>query len=186
MHGDGGVIIFPGAAPWPKTELTRRNLEIEAQFSRFQEVLGALREIRSRQGIAPKQEIDFYVDCDQKTAQLLAPMEPYFASMAKAHSVGWGASGNPPATHAKVVLPGMEVFVDLKDLIDVHAEITRNEQQEQKLTGMVQGKEKKLANDNFLQRAPADVVQRERDTLAELKAQLKSVESTLLALRRDR
>lgn len=173
-------------APWPKTELTRRNLEIEAQFSRFQEVLGALREIRSRQGIAPKQEIDFYVDCDQKTAQLLAPMEPYFASMAKAHSVGWGASGNPPATHAKVVLPGMEVFVDLKDLIDVHAEITRNEQQEQKLTGMVQGKEKKLANDNFLQRAPADVVQRERDTLAELKAQLKSVESTLLALRRDR
>ena len=48
---------------------------------------------------------------------------------------------------------------------------------------MIAGKEKKLANANFVDRAPAEVVQRERDSLAELREQLNSVEATLDNLR---
>ena len=171
-------------ATWPKVDASRQDTQIEQQFSEFQAVLGALREIRSRQGIAPRQEIEFCVQCEDKTAKLLSPMESYLASMAKAHSTGWGPSIQPPATGAQIRVSSMEVYVDLKDLIDVDAEIARNEKQQQKLQGQIKGKEKKLANGNFVDRAPADVVQRERDSLVQLREQLESVESALASLRR--
>ena len=75
------------------------------------------------------------------------------------------------------------VFVDLKDFIDIEAEIERNAKQEEKLLGMIGGKEKKLSNDNFVKRAPADVVQREREGLENLKLQLDSVRQALEKLR---
>ena len=88
-----------------------------------------------------------------------------------------------PTTHAKVSLREMEVFVDLKDFIDVEAEIERNAKQEQKLLGLIAGKEKKLANENFVQRAPAEVVQREQESLVDLQQQLTSVRQALASLR---
>jgi valyl-tRNA synthetase len=180
-----GSVAAPSVmvAPWPQRNQADHDVEIEAQFRQFQAVLGALREIRSRQGISPKREIEFCVVCEEPVSRLLAPMQAYFVSMAKARSAGWGRSASPPPTHAKESLPGMEIYVDLRDLIDVDAEISRNEKQRTELRAMIEGKQNKLANANFVGRAPAEVVQRERASLDELQERLKSIESALMALR---
>jgi len=170
-------------APWPETDPSRQDDEIEARFAEFQAVLGALREIRSRQNIPPKSSIEFSVRCSEATAKLLRPMEPYFASMASATAIAWGEEAEPPATHATVHISGADVYLDLKGFIDVDAEIARNEKLEREKLGQIQGKEKKLANANFVERAPAEVVQRERDSLAQLKVELASVQTTLTSLR---
>jgi len=146
-------------------------------------VLGALREIRSRQNIPPKSSIEFSVRCNEATVKLLQPMEPYFASMANATAVAWGEETQPPAIHATVHISGADVYLDLEGFIDVAAEIARLEKRERELLGQIQGKEKKLANANFVERAPADVVQRERDSLATSKIELASVQETLDKLR---
>ena len=65
----------------------------------------------------------------------------------------------------------MEVFVDLAELIDVEAEIARKKQEMEKLAGFIAAKEKKLENKNFVDRAPAEVVQKERDSLNDLQSQ---------------
>ena len=170
-------------APWPKFDEKFQDTAIEQKFAKFQAVLGALREIRSRQGIAPKQEIEFSVTCEAADTSLLQPMEASFLSMAMAKNVGWGKDVVAPATSATVNLSGMDVHVDLKDFIDVEAEKKRNEKLQQKLSGAIAGKEKKLTNANFVDRAPADVVERERESLAEMKVQLEQVESALEDLR---
>ena len=148
-------------------------------------MLGALREIRSRQGIAPKQEIEFSVTCDAEATSLLQPMESSFAAMANARSTGWGSDVVAPATSATVNLSGMDVHVDLKDFIDVEAEKKRNEKLLQKLTGAIKGKESKLGNANFVDRAPAEVVEREKQSLAEMKEQLAQVEAALADLKKQ-
>jgi valyl-tRNA synthetase len=173
-------------APWPEADSARRDEGIENRFAQFQAVLGALREIRSRQNIPPKSQVEFSVRCEDAISDLLRPMEPYFVSMAGAVPVNWGQSVHSPATHAAVNLPMADVFVDLKDFIDVEAEIARNEKQEEKLKSQIGGKEKKLSNASFVQRAPADVVQRERDSLVQAKEQLASVQVTLENLRKQR
>ena len=78
--------------------------------------------------------------CDADTVELLEPMENYFESMAGAKNVGWGPEVTAPPTNAKINLSGLDVFVDLKDFIDIDAEIERNEKQRDKLTSLINGK----------------------------------------------
>ncbi len=158
-------------APWPESDPARQDAQIEAQFARFQEVLRAVREIRSRQNVAPKTTIEFLVRADTAAADLLRPMEAYFESMASAKATGWGPDVEPPALSANVTLPNLEVFVDLAELIDVDAEIAKQEKELEKLDSLIASKEKKLANENFVSRAPEAVVEKERQSLKDLEEQ---------------
>lgn len=169
-------------APWPAVEKSLQDAEIEARFARFAAVLGGLREIRSRQNILPKTPIRFTVRCDDDAAALLRPMAPYFHSMAGASADAWGHSVAAPPLSASFAFPGGEVFVDLSAHIDLNAEIERNEKELAKIDGFIAAKEKKLANESFVSRAPADVIARERDQLAELKHRRNTTSASLADL----
>jgi valyl-tRNA synthetase len=158
-------------APWPESDPAQRDPEIEERFARFQEVLRAVREIRSRQNVPPRQIIEFAVRCDAATRTLLLPMEPYFASMAGARPTAWGPEVEAPAISADATLPGIQIFVDLAGLIDLDAEIARKRDELARLDARIAAQRKKLANENFVQRAPAAVVQKERDSLRDLAGQ---------------
>jgi valyl-tRNA synthetase len=166
-------------ATWPQAEKRHQDMTIEQRFARFQSVLGAVRKIRKTQNIAPKTELEFRVKCDQNVAELIAPMQPYFASMANAKCTACGADVSPPPACSQISLPNIDVMVDMKDLIDVDAEIARLEKELGKLTQNATAKETKLANANFTGRAPAEIVQRERDSLAQLNNQAASVQAAL-------
>jgi valyl-tRNA synthetase len=172
-------------ADWPHSDTAWQDREIEVRFARFQEVLRGLREVRSRQNIDAKTPISFAARCSAETVELLRPMAPYFESMAGARASDWGPSVQPPKTHAAFNFPGIEVYVDLAGLIDVAAEITKNEKERSRLADQISAKEKKLANASFVERAPSDVVQRERESLAQLTAQLAAIEAALLELRQS-
>ena len=173
-------------APWPQADLSLVDQQIEEQFRLFQQVLRAVREIRSRQNIPPKREVPFRVRTSEEVAALLRPMQPYFETMARARPTDWGPDVTPPVPGASVTLPEAEVFVDLAELIDVEAELKRNEKELARLQKLIAGKEKKLANEGFLKNAPAEVVERERESLAQLQSQRQAVQAFLEQLRASR
>jgi valyl-tRNA synthetase len=170
-------------APWPQADATRRDATIEARFARFQEVLKGLREVRHRQNVPPKTRIAFAVRCDDEAAELLRPMAPYFESMAGATATEFGPTTQPPALAGHVNLSGIDLYVDLAGLIDVAAEISKTERELVKLVEFIAAKEKKLANESFAARAPADVVQKERDSLDELRGRQTAAEEYLARMR---
>ncbi|MGD9648372.1 MAG: class I tRNA ligase family protein [Pirellulales bacterium] len=173
-------------APWPAADAARRDAGVEERFARFQELLRGLRDVRARQGVAPKTVIKFAARCDAATAREFSPLAPYFASLAGAEATAWGPAAAVPATHAKILAAGCEVFVDLAGLIDLDAEITKSEREREKTRGFIESKQKKLANASFVDRAPAEVVAAERASLAELEARLASIEESLARLRAAR
>lgn len=168
VHSAAASIMI---APWPECDAARQDPQIEARFARFQEALRSVREIRSRQNVAPKKRIEFAIRCDAEAADLLRPMVPYFESMAEAEATAFGPDVQAPALSANVTVSGMEIFVDLADLIDVEAEIARKKQELAKLQSLIGAKKKKLANESFVQKAPAAVVEKERESLKELESQ---------------
>ncbi len=170
-------------APWPAATLSDCNQQIEDQFARFAAVLGALREIRSRQNLPPKAELSFQVHCDAATIELLRPMESFFKALAGASVATWDQAAPKPDMPAQLSVDGMEVIVDLGKFIDVGAEIARNEKLLENLVKQIAGKQSKLNNESFVQRAPADVVDKERASLAELEQQRETVASALGKLR---
>jgi valyl-tRNA synthetase len=171
-------------APWPAAEQAHRDERIEMRFARFQSVLRGLREIRSRQNIPPKTPLEFSLCCDLATAELLRPMAPYFASLTGARAIACGPDAVAFATNVQMSLKEGELYVKLAGLIDVEAEESRLEKEKARLAGLIDAKKKKLANASFVERAPADVVAKERAALAELQGQLKNVEQALAGLRK--
>ncbi len=169
-------------AAWPTGDARWRDARIEDQFVRFQEVLRAIREVRSRQNVPPKEQIDFMIRCDESVVELLEPMEAYFQSMAGARPVAWGPDVQPPVLSASAAMVGIEVFVDLAGVIDLDAEIARKKQELAKLESMIRGKNQKLANEAFVAKAPEAVVQKERDGLRELEEQRDATLATINSL----
>ena len=170
-------------APWPQADPRWRNPAIEEQFALFQEVMRAVREIRSRQNVPPKQRIEFAVRCAPEVAQLLAPMGPYFAMMAGAQPIAWGPDVTAPALSANASQPGFEIFVDLAGLIDVEAELKKKYDELAKLDAFLAAKQKKLGDEVFKKRAPPQVVQKELAALDKLVLQQEAIVTVIHRLK---
>ncbi len=166
-------------AEWPTVAASWIDKSIEAQFVQFQTVMGAVRNIRQEKNIAPRTPIKFSVRCDDETAALLKPMEPYFASMAGATATAWGPSVEPPERAASKPLEGMEVHVDISEFFDVAAERSRLTKERDQLAKFVHSIESKLANANFVKNAPVAVVEGQREKLIEVRDQLQVVERAI-------
>jgi len=173
-------------AEWPVADRSRIDATIEEQFTDFQAVLGAVRELRMAQNIPPREPVEFRVRCDEATAKLLEPMQPYFTQMAKATATAWGPNATPPDVAASSQITGargaIEVHLDVSRFIDVEAEKARLAKQLEQLRGHAASLEGKLANENFVSRAPAEVVQQQRDKLIEVRGQIESVQAALAKL----
>ena len=166
-------------APWPELAMDWQDNAIEKQFSQFQLTLGALREIRSRQNLPPKKQIQFSIRCQPEFADLIQPLGTFFSSMASADLCEISEQVSPPKINATVALPNMEIFVDLAGLIDMNAETKRLEKERARLEGMINGKEKQLANENFVNNAKPEVVVKVKESLGQIRDQLKTVGEAL-------
>jgi valyl-tRNA synthetase len=74
------------------------------------------------------------------------------------------------------------VHVDISAFFDVAAERARLEKERDNLAKFVDSLNAKLSNENFVNRAPANVVEEQRTKLSEVREQLKSVEAALAKL----
>ncbi|QDU91047.1 Valine--tRNA ligase [Pirellulimonas nuda] len=170
-------------ASWPTVDAEHIDPTIEQQFAVFQAVLGAVREARQGQNIPNKEPVEFAVRCDAASAKLLEPMQPYFTQMARATGTTFGPDAEAPSVSASKTLPGLEVYVDIARFIDVGAERERLDKEQQKLAGFLKGIEAKLANEKFVAGAPAEVVQQQRDKMAEVRGQLDAIEAAQAKLK---
>ena len=171
-------------ADWPTVHEEHIRPEVEKQFAHFVDLVGAIREIRSRQNITQRQPLQFCVRCELAMEQLLAPMAPFIQSMAGATATQWSTSPSVPSVNAHVGIDQMDVYVDLTQFIDVAAEISRNEKLLSNLVKQIQGKEGRLSNESFVSRAPADIIEKERQALGELVSQRDAAEQAIEKLRK--
>lgn len=165
---------FVMLAPWPTPDpRDMADATIEHQFAVFREVLGAIRKIRSSQNIPPREVVPVSVRCDSDTTKLLTPMKVLLESLATAQVVALGPTALAFPTDAPLAIPtfDVDVHVDLEQFIDVEAELQRLQRLLSQVVKQITGKQQKLANENFVSRAPAQVVEQERQSLDELRKQ---------------
>ena len=133
------------------------------------------------------EELDFAVRCDAATAEAARADAAVLRADGPGDRRPPGArTPTPPDVAASVTLAGqrgpIEVHVDVSRFIDVGAERKRLEKERENLAKQIESIDGKLANTGFVDKAPAEVVQQQRDKLAELREQLASVEAALKKL----
>jgi valyl-tRNA synthetase len=173
-------------ARWPAPPDSWIDRESEDRLAAFLAVVGAIREVRARQNVPPRTVLSVVIRADASRKALLEPMLDALAAMATAEVLDIGPAAKTPADAAVVSAGGCELAVDLAGLVDVEAEIRRVGRDRDKLAGLVEAKRKKLDNQGFVTRAPAEVVERERAQLAELEERLTAAAATLEDLRSRR
>ena len=154
--------LLAGAA-WPTPNEALLDAEAEEQFGRVRALVGAIRMVRAEYGVAPGTEIRAFVgpanpdalqafNAEQRTIERLAKLSRL-------------ATEDPPQeAGAHQVLPdGSTVFVPLGDAIDVAKECERLTGELERMDGQLTSVAAKLANEKFVSRAPAEVVERERE-----------------------
>jgi valyl-tRNA synthetase len=176
---------FVMTTDWPVANDSHHDEAIERQFAEFQEIVGAIRRIRASQNIPPRDNVPVAIRCSSSSQALLEPMRDYFAGLAGAEIMALGPDAKPFETDAPLALTAInvDVHVDLEMFIDVDAELARLEKLAEQLIKQITGKEQKLNNENFVSRAPQDVVAKERQSLTDLKRQLQRVRTDIDQLR---
>ena len=87
-----------------------------------------------------------------------------------------------PKLCASSVVDGAELFIPLEGLIDIAQEQARLQKDIERVSGMLEGVQRKLNNENFVERAPKEVVDREREKLENFAHTLEKLEKNLLML----
>ncbi len=169
-------------APWPERRPELLDPEAETQMSILQELLGAVRNIRSEYNVEHGRKIEVLVrSADAALRAALA------AEGESARRLGGIADlrldGETRGAGASAVLTsGAVVYVPLEGLIDLDRERARLDKQRSELKDLVERSERRLASADFVQKAPAEVVESARQKLEGLQEQLARVEEKRRAL----
>jgi valyl-tRNA synthetase len=170
---------FPGrpdlasisVAPWPAADPRARDPEALKDFGLVQELIGAIRVMRGEYGVQPGQLVRAVVSGESEAAAAALQRErSTIIRLAKLSELSVGESRERVGGHA-VLSDGTAVFVPLGDAIDVGRECGRLGTEVDRLGKLVESQEKKLGNEQFVSRAPTDVVERERQKLTTWKDQ---------------
>ena len=171
-------------AAWPRPPISWQDAETENQFQTFLEIVTAIRETRSRQNIPPRQAIDVTLRVPKNKQLLLAPLTSSIEAMAVCTVVSMSPDSQPVTGSAEVTVDDCTVFIDLADLIDVDTEINKLQRELEKLDKAIKAKRSKLGNEKFVRHAPSEIVQKEKDQLAEFEETRTKQDAILVELQR--
>jgi len=181
-HLPGHVDGLLARQPWPTPDPAQLDDGAETEFGLVQALVSAIRTVRAEYHVPPSATLGAIVATASEAATrgLTAELETV-TRLAKLDGLATDAPAEGIGAHA--VLPdGTALFVPLGDAIDVAQECTRLSAELGRLDGQLRGVAAKLANENFISRAPADVVERERDKERSWREQRKTLAAKLRAL----
>jgi valyl-tRNA synthetase len=156
-------------APYPRVDEAWRDAEAEAAIGQMIEAVTAIRNIRSDLGIAPTTPLSVHVAA-QGDGERLRAVEGFMKSMARVQSVELLPAGERPSGEPSSVVPGLgEVFVPLRGAVDARAVQDRLTRDLTKVEKELQGVEGKLGKPSFVEKAPEDIVEKERQRASALR-----------------
>ena len=174
-------------AAWPDAAAHPRDPQIEREIEALQNVIRALRDTLARIntsrsatktpaiGKLPRAVIR----ADEGIAAGLAEQIAVLQRLGRCERIEVGSDVAKPPESATQVLAGVEVYVPLSGLMDLAAERKRLQKERDNLRGHIERLTGKLANEGFVSKAPAAVVEKERQRLAEMKDRLALLERNL-------
>ncbi len=168
---------------FPKANPGHDDPGAEAEADLLMGVIGSIRAIRSDMLIHPSKEITVIIVCaDPKKIRVIESNIASVKNLCRAESVSIGLNGERPKGAAGSGFADIEIFVPMQGLIDVENERQKLEKERNKLEKDLKKTEGKLGNKNFLDRAPEEIIEKERGKLTEARVRISKIEENLRQL----
>jgi valyl-tRNA synthetase len=174
---------YLAAAAWPEADEARLDVLAERDVEILQDLVVKVRNLRAESNIDPSRRIDVLVHpSSPRNARLVEEQSALIATLCRAASVKTVPAFDEGLVAARGVVRGIEIALPLAGLLDLEAERARLTKELARIDADLDGRTRKLGNEAFLLRAPADVVERERAAQKELLDKKKRIESSLASL----
>jgi len=162
--------------PYPETNEDQIDPQAVLEIEWLQAFVLGVRKIRSSMDIKPGKPLPVLLqngsDSDQ---QLLEANNTYLKSLARIESIQWLQAGDEAPESATALVGEMKVLIPMAGLIDKDAELARLAKEIEKLEKDIARTEGKLGNEKFVAKAPAAVVEKEREKLKDATASLQQL-----------
>ncbi len=170
-------------APWPKSNKNMVDVKIENELSIIMNLISSIRNIKANFAISPKKEIDLICKVDNSMANVLNNYKSYLERLVKVTNLETGENIKKPSQSTTIVIDNIEVYIPLKDLIDIDKEIDRLENQIENLEGRLGAVNRKLENKQFVSNAPENIVAHEQNKKNRYENELMILQNNLNSLK---
>jgi valyl-tRNA synthetase len=169
LAGKSGDTIMNQA--YPVADDSKIDNDAVAEMEWVMEFISGVRSIRKQMNIVDKKSLPVILkDCEANDINRLQANNDFLSKLANLESIDV-LEGEAPAS-ATALVGKMEILIPLEGLIDKDAEIQRLDKEIAKLEKTIKQSSGKLSNENYVAKAPAEVVQKERDKLNEMEQAL--------------
>jgi len=154
--------------PYPQPDSGKQDAEATADIEWLKGVIVAIRNTRGEMNISPAKQIPVLLrGKNPEDKRRMEDNRQFLMSLAKLETLEWFEQGEPPMAATQLV-GDMEVMVPMAGLIDKNSELKRLDKELERLQKEAARLEGKLGNEKFTAKAPADVVEKEQQKLAEV------------------
>ncbi len=166
-------------AEFPRRDESLMDRQAEREMAIIMDVTTAFRNIRGEMNIAPGAQVDAMVFGPESLTSLVKVHAHYIEDLARLSTLWVHGDGERPRVAASAVVRELELFVPLEGVLDFKEESRRLQKEISKLEPEMSRSQKKLANKQFLTRAPADVVAKEKEKFERLGGKLNKLQKQL-------
>ncbi|MBA7561913.1 Valine--tRNA ligase [subsurface metagenome] len=165
-------------AAYPEERTERKNPEAVADFSLLQELVRAVRTLRSKFTIPLEKDIKVVIRTEKghSTLKVFSRERQLISLLINSHNLNISEEEPERKGSIPVVGRGFEAFVYIKDVIDMGKELAKLQKEQVKVAGQIDRSSKKLANPTFLDKAPPGVVANEKSKLEEMARRKEKIE----------
>jgi valyl-tRNA synthetase len=171
-------------ASFPVFDSSFVNLQIEQNFTMLQDIITALRTIRSENNIPPdKTGTAVIIPSTEEAQKFISTQISLVNQFGKLSSTQCSLTAMKPSFAGSSVVMGTQVYLSLEGLIDKNVEMDRLTKEIDHIRNLAESTKRRLENDSFVSRAPQDVVAKEKEKLQGLFNNLEKLEKNLAALK---
>ncbi|MFH1335630.1 MAG: valine--tRNA ligase [Candidatus Zixiibacteriota bacterium] len=150
-------------ADWPVSASEMIDEKLEDTLKRVQEVVTSIRNIRSEMNVPPVKKADVLIRvANPDLVRVLEDNREHIALLGKVEKLQIGRKVAKPDHSASAVIRDAEIFIPLEGLIDLEQERKRLDKEIQRVNQLLEKINKKLSNEDFLRRAPKEIIQKEK------------------------
>jgi valyl-tRNA synthetase len=174
-ENEGSIMV----ADFPRPDATLVDCQAGEQMAVVMDVTTAIRNIRGEMNVAPAAQVEAMVFGPDSLTSIVKAHGHYIEDLARLSKLELARDGERPRVAASAVVRELELFVPLEGVLDFKEESRRLQKEISKLDPELARTQKKLANNAFLSRAPADIVAKEKDKLERLGGKLDKLQTQL-------
>ncbi|HLB25570.1 MAG TPA: valine--tRNA ligase, partial [Nitrospirota bacterium] len=167
-------------AEFPTHDPALDDPEAEAGMKVLTDIITGIRNIRGEMNIAPSAELEVLISPkDGKVEEFISAHANYAVKLARLGRLTVKEGMEKPKKSAVAVTPEAEVYIPLEGVVDIDSELVRLKKEIEKADKELKPFEAKMANENFVSKAPAEVLEKTRGIIAELSAKKEKLSESL-------